>query len=142
MSGGLLFFLIAHVFYIVYFFEKPIHPVAYLPFAAFVAILLYILLPEIPGDLKLPVTAYALVIGTMVGAAWSKCLNGNKWDSNKLMGAMGALIFVVSDTIIALNKFYFPFNSAKTWVMITYYLGQTLIAASTHLTVSNKRKLK
>ncbi|CAM9124998.1 unnamed protein product, partial [Ectocarpus fasciculatus] len=140
--GGLLFFLIAHVFYIAYFFEKPIRLMAYLPFAVFVVVLLCILLPEIPGDLKLPVTVYALVIGTMVGAAWSKCINGNKWDTNKLMGAIGALIFVVSDTIIAVNKFYFPFDSAKTWVMITYYLGQTLIAASTHLNVSSKRKLK
>lgn len=115
---------------------------AYLPFAVFVVVLLCILLPEIPSDLKLPVTVYALVIGTMVGAAWSKCINGNKWDTNKLMGAIGALIFVVSDTIIAVNKFYFPFDSAKTWVMITYYLGQTLIAASTHLNVSSKMKLK
>lgn len=138
--GGLLFFLIAHVFYIFYFFEQPIRRLCFVPFAIFVFVLLYVLLPKMEEDLKIPVIVYALVIGCMAGMAWSRAVNGEKWDSNKLLGAIGAVVFVISDAIIAVDKFYSPFESAKTWVMITYYFGQTLIAASSHLSVVKKRK--
>jgi uncharacterized membrane protein YhhN len=129
-----------------YFFEKPIKPMWFAPFAVFVVTLLYVILPGIDGPLKLPVVVYALVIGLMAGMAWSRCGGGGRdrpWDYYKTLGAVGAVVFVVSDTIIAVDKFYLPFASAKTWVMVTYYLGQTMIAASSHLdTKTNKRKAK
>ena len=114
------------------------------PFAVFVISLLYVLLPQIEDKLKLPVTVYAIVIGVMAGMAWSRCMGGEgPLNTYKLLGAVGSVIFVVSDTIIAVDKFYSSFSSAKTWVMITYYLGQSMIAASSHLNVQRtKRKVK
>lgn len=40
----------------------------------------------------------------------------------------GALIFVVSDTLIAVNRFVWPFEASKWAVMITYYVAQYFIA--------------
>ena len=43
---------------------------------------------------------------------------------------MGALVFVVSDSILAANKFVAPLPMAKYLIMVTYYSGQGLIALS------------
>ena len=41
---------------------------------------------------------------------------------------VGALSFIVSDSILAVNKFVVPIPLAKPLVMVTYYLGQHFIA--------------
>jgi len=43
-------------------------------------------------------------------------------------GMVGALSFIVSDSILAVNKFVVPIPLAKPLVMVTYYLGQHFIA--------------
>jgi uncharacterized membrane protein YhhN len=40
----------------------------------------------------------------------------------------GALIFVISDSLIAINRFVAPFGASKWAVMITYYIAQYFIA--------------
>jgi len=40
----------------------------------------------------------------------------------------GALLFFISDTVLALNKFVAPIPNGRVIVMITYHLGQILIA--------------
>ena len=122
--------------------KKPIKLICFLPFALFVAALLYVLLPGMEDGLKIPVIIYAIVIGVMAGMAWSTVMIAETWDQYALYGAIGAVVFVISDTIIAVDKFYAPFESSKTWIMITYYLGQTLIAASNHLNVGKKNSRK
>lgn len=39
----------------------------------------------------------------------------------------GALLFVASDSLLAINKFYQPFNSAGLAIMATYGLAQLFI---------------
>ena len=39
----------------------------------------------------------------------------------------GALLFVLSDSILAINKFYMPFDLAGTFIMLTYGFAQYLI---------------
>jgi uncharacterized membrane protein YhhN len=39
----------------------------------------------------------------------------------------GALLFVISDSVLAVNKFYQPFALAPVLIMITYGLAQLLI---------------
>lgn len=67
-----------------------------------------------------PVAGYMGVIGAMSLAAWS--------TGNPLVGA-GASLFVVSDTVIAVNSFVEPVEDSGLKIMVPYLLGQALIAA-------------
>ena len=56
----------------------------------------------------------------------------HKWaSSSRTSGLVGALLFIVSDTILAYNKFVSPLPMAKVMVMVTYYAGQYFIARTT-----------
>lgn len=69
------------------------------------------------GELALPVLVYLLAILSMALAAAA-----HRGDSALLY--VGALLFVISDSLIAVNKFLQPLPLAGTWIMLTYYLAQ------------------
>ncbi|HNM27623.1 MAG TPA: lysoplasmalogenase family protein, partial [Saprospiraceae bacterium] len=46
----------------------------------------------------------------------------------------GALLFVLSDSLIAINKFGHPFNGARLMIMVTYLLGQFLLVSGARRT--------
>lgn len=128
---GLLSFLITHILYIVYFLSiKPVR-VSLLRTASwlwpvvimYTAVLLYLLLPKL-GDLKIPVTVYALVITGMLLASLHiyKRVNPNCGRDFVL----GALFFVVSDSLLAINKFYTPLPFSFL-IMVTYCIAQYLL---------------
>jgi uncharacterized membrane protein YhhN len=132
---GLLSFLLAHLFYIAAFtFEGGAiaateRGLLYaVPFLLYGAVMLRVLLPGL-GSMKAPVIIYMLVIMWM---AWQAL---NRWAGTGQEGSalafVGALFFVVSDSILALNRFRRPFASAQAYVMSTYFLAQYLIALST-----------
>lgn len=125
---GLTSFLVGHVFYILVFSrivnDKLIsfHILKTLVVAALVAALLYLLIPRAEA-LWLPVTLYALAIGTMLVFAFHLTRIGEiGW-----LIAAGAFLFVISDSVIALNKFYAPIPYNHWIVMITYIAAQFLI---------------
>jgi uncharacterized membrane protein YhhN len=74
------------------------------------------------GDLKWVVTAYLCAIMTMAISA------GFRKDEHFLISGLGAFTFMISDTLIAVNKFVLPFAGAGMAIMVTYYLAQWLIA--------------
>ena len=127
---GLISFLIAHLIYI-YAFTKG-HPwrLAWLP--ALLALSygagFYMILAPGLGDMSIPVAVYVLVILTMGYTAW------NQWDQTRsnwaLLAFIGALFFVLSDSILAFNKFYLPFLAARGLTLTTYFTAQWLIARS------------
>lgn len=49
----------------------------------------------------------------------------------KLICAFGAIMFCISDFLIAFNKFYMPITHAQILVMVTYYAAQFGLAMST-----------
>ena len=49
--------------------------------------------------------------------------------------ALGACVFMVSDSLIAINKFVTPVELSSLWILATYYAAQVLI-------VHNARKAK
>ena len=127
---GLGSFLLAHLAYLVAFSSgTPLAtaPVLLLPLLAAAAILLRVLWPSL-GRLRLPVALYAAAILLMVWRAWARqrALPG----PGASLAAAGAILFMVSDAILALNRFHRPFPGAQAWVMTTYATAQTLIAAS------------
>ena len=42
--------------------------------------------------------------------------------------AIGAVFFMLSDSLLAINRFAMPFAGAQFWVLTTYYVAQLLIA--------------
>jgi uncharacterized membrane protein YhhN len=44
---------------------------------------------------------------------------------------VGAVLFICSDTILALNRFHTEIPNGKRWVMLTYYAAQMMVALST-----------
>lgn len=75
------------------------------------------------GDLLIPVVAYFLAISAMACTAALHRYTG-------LILFAGAFIFVVSDSIIAINKFVMPFEGARHAIMLSYYAAQGLIVKS------------
>ncbi len=127
---GLVSFLVAHLAYIHAFRGQRPWRLAPLPAAvalAYGAGVFLLLRPGL-GDLALPVAAYVLVILVMAYTAW------DQWDQHRAPWAAlafaGALLFVLSDTILAWNKFRAPFAAGRALNLTTYFAAQWLIARS------------
>ena len=128
---GLLSFLVAHLFYIVLFLQikkSQIPPrrwnfLIISTLLLYVAILFYILSPNL-GELKIPVVVYALILSTMLITAIHAFHFTNPAGRCIITGAF---LFVISDSLLALNKFYASFDFAGLVIMTTYALAQYLI---------------
>jgi uncharacterized membrane protein YhhN len=144
---GLSAFLTAHVLYIIYFsiiqsdstsfFRK--RPVMFLAVVAYVIELLYLLWPQL-GQMKLPVFIYALAIGSMLTVAlWQY---GKLPRSTALLFIIGAMLFVLSDSVLALNRFYKPRPYSGILVMSTYVAAQVFLTLGSiaHLRQHIERK--
>ncbi len=127
---GLSAFLIAHLFYIVLFnkiFKKEKGMFRFfliIPALLYYAALILFLLPTL-GGMKAPVLVYGLVITTMLIVATHIYSRTN--SENGLYIAAGAMLFVISDSILAINKFHTSFMYAGVIIMFTYGLAQYYI---------------
>jgi uncharacterized membrane protein YhhN len=127
---GLGSFLLAHLAYIVAFGSGvPLGtaPLLLVPLVAVAIPLLRLLWPGL-GGLRLPVLFYAVTILVMVWRAWGRHVAFPTHGAT--VAAAGATLFMVSDAILALNRFHRPFQSAQALTMTTYVAAQSLIAIS------------
>lgn len=130
---GLAAFLVAHVFYSIAFFrdykydpqasKKVGHLMLFL-MAAF-TIAFYIWLRPYLAEMKIPVMAYMVVISTMAILAGYRYQRVNPLSFQLILA--GAIFFIVSDTLLAINKFVMPFLYSGVFIMATYMLAQFLI---------------
>jgi uncharacterized membrane protein YhhN len=137
--AGLVSFLIAHLLYVRAFMDGAnpgFDPApggfrftwwALLPFAVYAAVLLRILLPHVPRALKVPVIVYAAALLAM---AWQAAERGAAGLPGGALAAAGGVLFVASDSALALDRFRRRFPAAQPLVLGTYFLAQTLIALS------------
>lgn len=127
---GLSSFLIAHIFYIVFFhnirLRENIKSSWLLLFIVVVyyAALITLLSPYL-GTMKLPVRVYGIFISFMFMLAMHMLFIKNKSAGRLMM--IGALFFVLSDSMLAINKFYHAFEIAGIMIMLTYGAAQFLI---------------
>jgi len=77
------------------------------------------------GELLIPVVAYAFIISTMLFLAWTWHLSAQKKSTFIIL--MGALLFVVSDSLLAISLFKSSFYMDHFWVMLTYLAAQFLL---------------
>jgi uncharacterized membrane protein YhhN len=132
--AGLVAFLLGHISYIAAFTSTGLvhNPALGAGVLALPAGLVYYLYPFLPADMRIPVVVYASAIGSMGYCALTRRAAGDSesavtaWHAS----AAGALLFLVSDAILAVDRFAHPFYNAKLAVMVTYYLAQLAIAAS------------
>jgi len=92
------------------------------PVILYVAFLLAILMPFIPIALFVPVSLYALALGSMFYSAFLR-----KIDSSYFLILLGAMFFVFSDSFLAIAKFYYSFPGNSLLIMITYIPAQLLL---------------
>lgn len=131
---GLGSFLLAHIFYCCYFIackktgrsllgRKPYLAVGVVLYAGG---LVLFLLPGL-GELKVPVIVYAFVLAAML----ISCLYA--FESIKpqarALFITGAFAFVISDSLLAIDKFYSEFPGAPVLIMLTYIIAQYLIVS-------------
>lgn len=132
---GLGSFLLAHVAYIFVYrqhsFESEASETGGIQKArmAFPIILagtglVVVLYPRL-GELRLPVIVYALVLIVMVLNALYRYQRTN--SSSYWMVFTGAILFMISDSMIAISKFLEPINNAGIMIMVTYIAAQWLI---------------
>lgn len=92
------------------------------------AINLGILWPGIGADLKVPVVIYVAFLIAMTSQAVSRFMTLKTAGSG--FAAFGGIIFLLSDTLIAYNKFHHPLLAAQACILVTYYTAMWLIARS------------
>jgi uncharacterized membrane protein YhhN len=143
---GLLSFLTAHVLYTWSFIKTVIHARrttssirwvnAYwiIGFALFLTLFLSFLLPRMLVDdekssLVGPVVIYALIISSM-GYFASRRKNATTLESYRAV-LLGSVLFIISDCILAIDKFAFSVPFPALWVMSTYVGAQFCITLGT-----------
>ena len=118
-------FALAHIAFVVFFYrlyqqEKATMGIKWK--SAIVALYGMIvgmcIVPHVQGPLQIGVSVYILLILAMCILAWMQ--------KNPLY-ALGAWLFVFSDTILAWNKFVSPIEWAGYLIMVPYYLGQWVL---------------
>lgn len=126
--GGLIAFLVAHIMYVFVFLKKKSTANNTLPFIVILllyATILFYFLKDRLDDLMLPVIVYMFVILLMVVAAFSR--KGNVSKNSYILVFLGALFFITSDSLLALNKFYAPLPFSSISIMLTYSIAQLFI---------------
>lgn len=132
---GLGSFLVAHILYALVYGRMrwasggdSLHKVHRLRMAFPVVLagtgLIVILYPSL-GELRIPVVIYALVLMVMVINALFRYQQTT--FSSFFMVTAGAVFFMISDSVLAINKFLEPVPGAGVWIMGTYVLAQFLI---------------
>jgi uncharacterized membrane protein YhhN len=128
---GLACFMMAQIVYLTAFFLTPGRSVifrerSYLLIFLLIAgsALIYFMYDDL-GEMKLPVIVYAAVILTMLAAALDRIRKVNRLSYYLVLA--GALLFVFSDSCIAINKFTWDFDFSGPIIMSTYLAAQYLI---------------
>lgn len=127
---GLSAFLTAHVFYILFFNRVKMKEHVSRNFWLFLVAVMYYgglitFLSPYLGNLKWPVRIYGVIITCMLVLAMHMPFIRDSIAGKYMMA--GALLFVISDSVLALNKFYHPFQPADIVIMLTYGLAQLFI---------------
>ncbi len=130
---GLVSFLLTHLAYTAAFytgFTSSGLMFLVLPLAIYGLIVLGLLWRDLAA-LKLPVIVYMLAILFMAYQAGERYLALR--DIASLLAFVGTLVFAMSDSLLAFDKFKRSFKLAQPLVLSSYYVAQWLIALSLYL---------
>lgn len=125
--AGLVAFLLGHVAYIIAFSRDAprLAPLQAIPMLGYGVIAAVVLWPTL-GGMAAPVGAYMLVISAMAwrAAAFAEARRGLAW-----LAPIGAILFLFSDSLIAIDRFIDGIDASRPAIILTYWLGQLGLAA-------------
>lgn len=132
---GLASFLVAHLFYIALFRQEvpwfPSRRALLGTLTVGAAMYLWVWGGLTDPVLKLAVAAYVSVIALMVAQAIGRSVVLRNAASTAV--ALGASVFMLSDALIAINRFVQPLPLVSLWVLTSYYLAQILMVHNAKL---------
>jgi uncharacterized membrane protein YhhN len=134
---GLICFLLTHCAYI-YALTRDARPAArFSVFAGFAALALLMvagLWNAVPVGMRLPVAVYAAALAFMAAQAASRASQmppGTPARATARLAAIGGVLFLISDTLLAYGRFRWTIPGQSLWVLGSYYMAQWLFARST-----------
>lgn len=129
-AAGLACFLVVHLFYGAAFltrFSGRIDLGLLLPYLIYLAFVLGVLWTRL-GRMKAPVVVYMFVIMAMAVLASQRY--NHLPEAGALYALLGSILFVVSDSFLAANRFVREFRCAQVFILGTYFAAQWLLALS------------
>lgn len=129
--AGLVGFLIAHIIYIIInmsaknVYEKGLKPQWQDIFFLLYGMVMFSIIKEGLGEMYFPALIYTVIICLMAITArkrWGKSDSESFW-----LVMIGASFFVVSDSLLAVNKFVGEFDMSGPAIMVTYLIAQFLL---------------
>jgi len=132
---GLVSFLLAHLCFILAFLDDSgfaERPWGMLACVAYGLFNLWALWPSLPPALHVPVVVYVLVLAAMGGQSVVRQRRhaDDALAASAQWSMAGALIFMLSDTLLAWDRFRFVIPLSGVWVLVTYYTALWCLARS------------
>ena len=130
-AAGLASFLVAHICYLWAFTHDSRLAGRKLPFLVWGVwgiVLVPLLWPGVPSSLRIPVLLYAVALLVMAAQAASRA--ASRRDAAAILAAVGAALFVVSDSVLAFQRFRHPLDWGRIVVLGTYFGAQGGITLS------------
>jgi uncharacterized membrane protein YhhN len=115
--GGLAAFFVSHAFYIITMLPIKTWRLDVVLLYLFLAIIVFCLFYPNLNDMLIPVLFYMLVLTIMASLTWMT-------DKSNGFLVLGGAVFVISDSILGLNRFYLEIAHADIAIMCSYYLAQ------------------
>lgn len=129
---GMIAFGVAQGFYIWAFQFKPYFWLLGGLFYAIVVLFYVLLFNNLDEFVVIGFPIYGMLLVTMswraIARIWLE--DDDTWRITRILCGIGSVLFVVSDGVIAINKFYTPIPQSGLIIMVTYYLAQFTIALS------------
>ncbi|MEW7277829.1 lysoplasmalogenase [Aquimarina sp. 2201CG1-2-11] len=125
---GLVMFLLAHLMYILVFLKKQNKQkkgVLFFLLSSLYGGILFGVLYLGLGDMMIPVIIYMIVILIMANTAYLR--DGCVPKISFKLVFIGALLFMISDSLLAYSLFYSTLFLENVWIMSTYAFAQLLI---------------
>ncbi|OOG43735.1 lysoplasmalogenase [Rhodanobacter sp. C05] len=134
---GLVAFLLGHLCFLAAFLSDSrfaVRPPWLLASWGYGAVNLWLLWDSIGVSLRVPVIVYVVVLSSMGGQAlaraWMFVRRGDAQAGSARRAAVGAVLFMLSDSLLAWNRFHAAIPLSSLWVLSTYYLALWWIARS------------
>ena len=126
---GLLAFLVAQFLYVLAFLQniEQLHFLVSIPVLIFAVIIYLTIAPKL-NKMRIPVLVYISLISMMGWLAVNRFANFQ--DGKSLCVLLGGVLFLVSDAILAINRFRRPFYSSQIFNLGAYFCAQLLFASS------------
>ena len=131
LQHGFIMFVISQVMYVSAFGMQPVKMYVGVVCSVTASMVYAYLYPGLFGVWVYLVPLYVGLIFLMLWRAIARFqIFNDLWTWTKLCGCLGAVCFVISDLVIAINMFRYPVPYAHKLIMITYYAAQLGITLS------------